>query len=131
MSDALTPDDIDFLRSLPASTDSPIGGTREQRRRADDLPWGLLRECRRTDLGDFVVAQANSIAKLRDQILDYQQSLHVAEQECDGWRKRHGDVTIDRDHALAMVAEANAEIARLKGTMIEPTEQTGDEDSEQ
>lgn len=144
MSNALTPDDIDFLRSLPASTEPPIGGTREQRQRAEDLPWGLIRECRRTDLGDFVVAQADSIAKLRDQILDYQQELHIAEQERDMLRAdlgaAAGEVKRLRAEVLSWMRTAAMhehmyndvvdKIRHLRATMVEPTEQTGDEDSE-
>lgn len=64
---------------------------------------GCARDQRTTQFCAEAVAKDAEIAKLRDQILDYQQSLHIAEQE----------------------------IARLKRALVEFTEQTGDEDSEQ
>lgn len=52
---ALNLADLSLLRALPASTEPPIGLTREQQARAEDLPWGLIRGGRRTELGDYVL----------------------------------------------------------------------------
>lgn len=61
---ALNETDLAFLAACPASSAEPIYGTPEQRRWAENLPWGLLRQGRRTDLGDFVVAQQAALERL-------------------------------------------------------------------
>lgn len=67
--------DISLLRSLPASTDPPVGLTREQQARVEDLPWGLVRGGRRTELGDYVVAL---VAEREARAADNEQAIRVA-----------------------------------------------------
>lgn len=97
--DALTEGDLAFLKSLPASTEPPTGGTREQRSRIENLPWGLVRDGRRTDLGDFVVAQADALV--------------AAERE------RDGACAAERARADAAEARLDALLAPVEGVDLE------------
>lgn len=95
----LAQQEIDTQAMAACRNAAPVLAAEVKRLRAG----GCARDQRTTQFCAEAVAKDAEIAKLRDQILGYQQQLHIAEQE----------------------------IARLKGTMIEPTEETGDPDSEQ
>lgn len=88
----------DIALTVHYRTAAPVLAAEVKRLRAG----GCARDQRTTQFCAEAVAKDAEIAKLRDQILGYQQSLHIAEQE----------------------------IARLKRALVEPTEQTGDPDSE-
>lgn len=81
---ALNKTDLDFLASLPASTAEPTGHTREQQRRAEDLPWGLVREGRRTDLGDLVVAQQADLERMSADLEEARLTLAAQQGKPEG-----------------------------------------------
>jgi len=117
---ALSAADIDFLRSMPASTEPPSSGTREQRQRAEDLPWGLVREGRRTDLGDLVVAMFDRVASL-------EAARTAARDELDRARQEVGDLRPIADAYTHMVTRAlRAEQERDGLRLMLAIEQDGD-----
>lgn len=127
---ALSKTDLDFLASLPASTAEPTEGTREQRRRAEDLPWGLLRQGRRTDLGDFVVAQQADLERLtaeRATLLapaegvDLEEVLTNAETLAYG-RKHNTFDPFTAEGSLLLEALADAAPALARALMAERAE---------
>lgn len=117
---ALSAADIAFLRSMPASTEPPSSGTREQRQRAEDLPWGLVREGRRTDLGDWVVAMSDRVASL-------EAARTAARDDLDKARQEVGDLRPIADAYTHMVTRAlRAEQERDGLRLMLAIEQDGD-----